>query len=430
MSRTFLTYIAFSLALFSFFSLTQLNAVDAEENWPRFRGPNGQGISAATGLPTEWSAEKNIAWKTEIPGEGWSSPIVWGERVFVSAATDGGKNCHIIAIDLKSGEILWNKTVFTQQPQHKNEKNSYATSTPVTDGKLVYAVFGSGGFAAVDFEGNIAWTNQDLDFYSQHGLGASPILYDDLLLLPVDWSSKVDPKGVGWQTPWDKSFLLALDKNTGKERWKAKRGLSRIAHVSPSIINVEGKDQILSCAGDVIQGFDPKDGELIWTVRSEGEGVVPSPAVGDGLIFTASGFGATTLRTVKMGGKGECTATHIAWEQKRNTPSMASLLYIKPCLYAAMENGSFTCYDAESGEYLWHLRLGGALNPSPVYADGKIYVLSERGETTVLKPAADLKQEAEIIAKNQLGEHALASIAVAGKQILIRTDNRLWCIGE
>lgn len=427
MSRTFFTCLILSFALIPLSFASQINA---EENWPRFRGPNGQSVSAATGLPSEWSAEKNIAWKTPLTGEGWSSPIVWGDHVFLSYAKNEGKDCHVMAVNLENGEILWDKMVFTQDPQFKHDKNTNATSTPVTDGKRVYAVFGSGGFAALDFEGNIAWTNRDLKFYSQHGLGTSPILYDDLLIMAVDWSSREEPKGLGWQTPWDKSYVLALDKNTGKERWKAKRGQSRIAHVSPFVLNVEGKDQIISCAGDVIQGFDPKDGELIWTVRSEGEGVVPSPAVGDGLIFTASGFGATTIRTVKMGGKGECTATHIAWEQKRNAPSMASLLYVKPCLYTSMDNGSFTCYDAASGDYLWHLRLGGALNPSPLYADGKIYVLSERGETTVLKPAADPKQPAEIIAKNPLGEHALASPAIAGNRILIRTDGHLWCIGE
>lgn len=399
------------------------------ENWSQFRGPNTQGISTATGLPTQWSKDENIAWKTAIPGEGWSSPIVWGDRVFLTAATDGGKQCRVYAIDLASGKILWDKHVFDQVPLNKHGKNSYATPTPVTDGKTVYAVFSDGSFVALDFDGNVRWVHRELDYYSQHGMGASPILYDDLLLFPVNPSNKVEPLGLGWLLPWDKSYLLALDKETGKERWKGKRGMSRISHASPTVIKVEGKDQILSAAGDVIQGFDPASGELIWTVTSTGEPCVPTPAVGDGLVYSAP-TGSDPIRAVRLGGKGDCTETHIVWEQRRNAPMIASFLYVKPCLYTALDNGTFSCLDATTGEFLWQLRLGGALNPSPVYADGKIYVLAEHGETSVLKLSDDPKKPAEVLAKNALGEDVLASIAVAGNRLLIRTDKHLWCIGK
>ncbi len=192
------------------------------ENWPRFRGPDGQNVSAATGLPVEWSVEDNIAWKTEIPGNGWSSPIVWGDRIFLTSATDDDKKCHVIALDGKSGDILWDTVVFEQEPKHKHGKNSRATPTPCADGKFVYAVFGSGGFAAVDFDGKLAWTNTELDFYSHHGMGCSPILYKDLLILPVNPSNPEEPKILGWQEPWDKSYLLALNKSTGREKWRGK----------------------------------------------------------------------------------------------------------------------------------------------------------------------------------------------------------------
>ena len=401
------------------------------ENWARFRGPNGQGISKATGLPVHWSAKENIVWKTDIPGEGWSSPIVWNDHIFLTTATEDGKNCHVIAVERKTGKILWDKIVFTQEAeQNRHPLNSYATPTPVTDGKTVFAVFSGGSIAAMDFNGNVKWINSDLDYYSQHGMGTSPILYDDLLILAVNPSNREEPKLLGWQRPWDKSYLLAIDKNTGKERWRGMRGMSRIAHSTPIVMQVNGKDQIISLAGDVIQGFNPTDGKLIWTIANSGEPCVPSPVIGDGLIY-ATTANTAPIRAVRTDGQGECTATHIVWEQTRNSPMMASFLYVKPCLYTSTDNGIFSCLDAATGEFLWQLQLRtGQLNPSPLYADGKIYVLSEQGTTTVLKPSDDPKKPAEIIATNKLDEHCRASIAVAGKQLIFRTDNRLWCVGK
>jgi len=401
------------------------------ENWARFRGPNGQGVSKATGLPVEWSEEENIVWKTDIPGESWSSPIVWGDYIFVTTATDEGKNCHVIAVDRKTGNIRWNKIVFAQEAeQNKHAMNTYATPTPVTDGKTVYAVFSGGSFVALDFDGNIRWTNNDLKYYSQHGLGASPILYGDLLIFAVNPSNREEPKKLGWQDPWEKSYLLALDKNTGKERWRGKRGNSIIAHATPIVAQVNGKDQIISPAGDVMQGFDPADGKLIWTIERKGEPCVPSPVVGDGLVYTVSSKTAPIL-AVRPDGRGDCTATHIAWQQDGYSPMIASFLYVKPCLYTCTDNRNINCLDANTGKFLWQLPLkSGDLSPSPVHADGKIYVLSEQGTTTVLKPSADPAKPAEIIAKNELKEQCRASMAIAGKQLVIRTDKRLWCIGK
>ena len=418
----------FLLSICCIFSFVSVSAQEPE-NWARFRGPNGQGISQATGLPVTWSTTENVAWKTDIPGEGWSSPIVWNDHIFLTTVTDGLKNCHVIALDRKTGKILWNKIVFTQEIRQRNPRNSGATATPVTDGKHVYAVFGGGGIVALDFTGEIQWTKYDLDFYSGHGWGTSPILYDDLLVLSVNPSNQGEPKNLGWQAPWDKSYLLAVDKNTGKERWRTMRGMSRIAHATPIVMEVNGKDQIISPTGDVIQGFNPADGKLIWTVKSSGEPCVPSPAIGNGVIFT-SPTGGDPIRAIRVDGQGDCTDTHIVWEQRRNSPLISSFLYVDPHLYTCKEDGSFSCYDGATGEFLWQHRLGGALDPSPLYADGKFYILSSHGTMTVLKPSADPKQPAEIIASNELDEQSQASIAVAGKQLLIRTAERLWCIGR
>ena len=403
------------------------------ENWTQFRGPNGQGVSTATNLPVSWGVDENIAWKIEIPGEGWSSPIVWNDHIFLTTTTEEGENCHVIAVDKKTGKILWNNMVFKQEAnQRRHPMNSYATPTPVTDGVNVYAVFSGGGFVALDFNGNVKWIN-DLDFYSQHGKGNSPILYGDLLILPMNHSNREEPLRLGWQMPWDKSYLLALDKNTGRERWRAMRGMTRIAHSTPVVMQVDGKDQIINAVGDAIQGFDPTNGRLIWTVASSGEPSVPTPAIGEGLIFTAPTGGAP-IRAVSPTGQGDCTETHIIWEERHPegaTPLMASFLYVKPFLYTCTDRGTFSCIEAATGKLLWQHQLGtGALNPSPLYADGKIYVLSERGTTTVLKPSDDPQKPAEIIATNEIEEMCRASMAVAGNQLIIRSANHLWCIGN
>jgi outer membrane protein assembly factor BamB len=203
-----------------------------------------------------------------------------------------------------------------------------------------------------------------------------------------------------------------------------------IGHSTPAIMKVNGKDQIISTAGNVIQGFDPTDGKLIWTVANSGEPCVPSPVIGDGLVY-ANTANSTPIRAVRPDRQGDCTATHIVWEVKGYSPMMASYLYVKPCLYTCTDNRNFNCLDANTGELLWRLPLrGGELNPAPVYADGKIYVLSEQGTTFVLKPSDDPKKPAEIIATNELKDHCRASMAIAGKQIVIRSDNSLWCIGK
>jgi len=409
------------------------------EQWSRFRGPNGQGITSATNLPTQWSATENIVWKTPIPGNGWSSPVIWNDHIFLTTATDEGKECRVIAIDRKTGDILWNKLVFTQEVRQRNPRNSYATPTPVTDGQHVYAVFTNGGFAALDFAGNIVWTKTDLNFYSQHGFGASPMLYGDLLITSINPS--IDPKNnpnkepdrAGWQVAWDKSYLLALDKNTGKERWRGKRGMSRISHSVPVVIQVDGKDQILSAAGDVVQSFDPATGALIWTVKSEGEPAVPTPAIGEGMVFMATAP-SSPLIGVKIDGKGDCTATHVVWQQLKSrevpVPMTASFLYVKPCLYTAGDDGTFAALEATTGKPLWSRRLEGRPDSSSIYSEGKIYVTTHIGTTTVFKLNANPTQPAEVIAVNETNETVQATLAVAGKQLFLRTDKELWCIGK
>ena len=222
-------------------TLLLVTAALQAENWPQFRGPTGQGTSTETGLPLRWTATENVAWRTAIPGESRSSPIVWDDRVFVTTAAEGGVSCRVLSLDRMTGSVLWKKEVFQQLPRRKEGRNTAATPTSATDGARVYACFGDGSFAALNFAGEDAWTNRNYPFYSQHGLATSPILHRGLLIMARDGSSEGEDKSLGWHKPWDQSFILALDAQTGKERWKARRGWSRISHGVPAPFGFSAK---------------------------------------------------------------------------------------------------------------------------------------------------------------------------------------------
>jgi outer membrane protein assembly factor BamB len=392
------------------------------ENWTRFRGPNGQGVSSETDLPVMWSASENIAWKTSIPGNGWSSPIVHDNHVFLTTATEEGVSCRVICVNRKDGSIEWNTEVHRQQTGPKRKQNSYATPTPVTDGKQVYAVFFDGTAVAVDFKGNLIWKNSEVQFHSLHGLGASPLLAGNQLVMPFDGSSRED-KQLGWKVPWDRAVVLSLDAATGDVRWKGERGKSRVGHVTPILI--EGDDQIVSSGGDRVQGFDARTGKRIWSIYSQGEGVTPSPVVGEGLIFTSSGFEEPTIRAIRPGGVGDITETHIAWEQTKGVPVLASPVYVSPYLYTITRDNILHCLEAATGEIVWLQRLSGNHSASPVFADGRIYILSEDGVTIVLRPGNRYDE----IARNSIGETCLASMAVSQGHFYLRSSQHLYSIG-
>lgn len=394
----------------------------AADPWPGFRGPTGQGFSKEIRLPVSWSTTRDVLWKSPIQGDGWSSPVVWGGRVFVTTARDDGRACHVVALDRRSGAVLWDTLVFTQSLKRKENKNSYATPTPVTDGARVYAAFGDGSFAAVDaVSGKVVWTNRDYPFYSQHGLGTSLVLYRDLVIMARDGSSEGDDKTVGWQTPWDQSYIIALDARSGQQQWKATRGLSRIAHVTPIVARIGARDVLISPAGDVVQAFDVTTGARLWSVASSGEGVVPSPVVAGGLVVTASGFGAPAVRAVRPG----ATAT-VAWEQTRGVPMLASLVAGDGFVFAVTDAGILSALDQATGAQVWQQRLEGTFSASPVGADGKLYLLSESCETFVVAPGASYA----LLSRNPLEGRCQASMAVSGGVLFIRSDEAVYAIGQ
>lgn len=395
------------------------------ENWPQFRGPTGQGISGESDLPLRWSGTDNIAWKTEVPGEGWSSPVVFDDRVYVTSTEKEGVECRVLCLARKTGDILWNTVVGMQVTKKKRRENSYATPTAVTDGKRVYAVFGSGLIAGLDVGGKLLWTNREVEFYSHHGLGSSPTIYENLLIMPFDGSSETDAK-VGWKAPWDKAVILAIDGESGKVVWRGRRGVSRISHLTPVIFGDGESAQLLSNAGDAVQGFNPRTGERLWSVYSKGEGVTPSLVTADGLVITSSGFEEPTLRAIRPDGKGDVTKTHIQWEQKKGVPLLASMLYVRPHLYTVTREGVVTCFTAATGEIIWQHRIGGLHWSSPVYADGHIYWLDETGVTTVMQTGTEFK----LVATNPIGEKCQATYAVSQGNIFIRGEKHLFCVGK
>ena len=397
------------------------------ENWPAFRGPTHQGVSAEKNLPLHWNATSNVLWKTPIPGESWSSPIVWGDRVFVTTATENGQSCRILSLQLDTGKILWDKEVLQQVPRHKQARNTFATPTPTTDGERVYACFGDGSFAAVDWTGNLVWTNRAHKFYGEHGLASSPILHDNLLIMARDGSSDGEDKKLGWQKPWDQSYVLALDTKTGADKWKGQRGWSRISHGTPAIWKHDGRAEVVSEGGDVIQGFDAKTGERLWSGKVAGEGKVPSTLIGDGLVFTSGGWGGKeTIKAFRLGGRGELNETNLVWEQRKGMPKVPSMIYMKPHLFAITDGGVATCMNAETGELIWQERVGGNFSASPVAAEGRIYFLGDNGETTIIAAAPEFK----ILARNPLAEKVQASMAISQGRLFIRTETNLFCLGN
>ena len=406
--------------------LMLISPVLMAENWPCFRGPSRQGISLEKNVPIHWDVTRNVAWKIPIPGQGHSSPIVYDKRVYVTTAVDEGASLHLLCIDTETGKVYWDKEVTRQKTAQKEKRNSYATPTPVTDGERIYVLATDGTLLALSMDGQERWRHQELEYYSQHGLAVSPILQDGLLIVPFDGSSDGPDKKLGWQKPWDKGLVLAVEARTGQVKWRGKRGLSRIAHVVPQTVTVEGKIQVVSGAGDVLQGFDLQTGDLLWTVRSDAEGVVPSIVAGDGMIFATTGFGTSEILAVRTGGKGECRDSHLVWKQDKDVPRVPSMLYVKPHLYALTEGGVMTCFKANNGDVVWRERLPGRYGASPIWADGHIYCLSEKGKTTVIKDGPTF----QVLAENDLTGTYKASIAMSNGRLFIRSEDALYAIDK
>lgn len=382
-------------------------------DWPQFRGPTGQGVSEERGLPLTWSENKNVRWKVAIPGRGWSSPVVQGDRIWLSTATEEGKSLRAIAIDRNTGAIVQNVEIFRlKSAKLANSKNSFASPTPVIEGDRIYLHFGAFGTACITQSGEIVWKTRLEYDNGQHGTGGSPIIYDDLLIVSCDGN--------------DVQFVAALDKSTGKVRWKKSREGYQ-AYTTPLIVSLPEGDQVISPGAFRAIAYEPRTGKEIWNVKyGEGFSNVPRPVFGHGLVFICTGFQQASLLAVKPDGRGDITKSKVVWRLDRGVPFTPSPLLVGDELYIVTDNGIATCVDAKTGQELWRARLGGNHSASPVYADGKIYFLSEEGESVVIAPGRQLKH----LATNQLDGPTLASIAVSGGSLFIRSATHLYRISN
>lgn len=382
-------------------------------DWPQFRGPTGQGVSDERNLPLTWSETKNVRWKTAVPGRGWSSPVIQGDRIWLTTATEEGHSLRAVAFDVNTGAIQQDVEIFRlKSPKLLNPKNTFASPTPVVEGDRVYLHFGAYGTACITQAGEIVWKTKLEYDNGQHGPGGSPVIYDDLLIVSCD--------GL------EQQFVVALDKATGKVRWKNLREGYQ-AYTTPLVVSLSAGDQVISPGAFQAIAYEPRTGKEIWRVKyAEGFSNVPRPVYGNDLVFICTGFQEPSLLAVRLDGRGDVTKSKIVWKLDRGIPRTPSPLLVGNELYIVSDNGIATCIDAKTGAELWRARLGGNYSASPVYADGRLYFLSEEGETIVIAPGRQLKH----LATNQLEGPTLASMAVSHSSFFIRSATHLYRISN
>ena len=401
------------------------SATGLAEDWSEFRGPTGQGHYRGDDLPVTWDAKKNVVWATAIPGKGWSSPVVAAGRVFLTTAvekTSTGKgnspqSLRFIALDAASGKIEHDREVFEQAGTRIHGKNSHASPTPLydpahdLDGKepRVYVHFGTQGTAAIAASsGETLWSTRELKYKPVHGSGGSPVIAGNLLVLNCDGG--------------DKQFVVALDRRTGKERWRTERAFNPgrgFSFCTPLVIDVDQQQQIVSPGSGGVVAYT-LTGNEIWRVDYPGGySVVPRPVFAHGLVFVCSGYDQPRMFAIDPSGKGNTTRTHVKWQTKSNVPHNPSLVVVGDELYAVNDKGILSCLDAKTGERRWRERLGGAFSSSLLAAGDTIYAQSEDGETIVFK--AD-RQGYRPVARSALEERCLASLGAAGGRLYLRTQ--------
>ena len=391
-------------------------SVLAVEDWPQFRGPTGQGHSSERGVPTRWSETQNVQWKVPVPGRGWSSPVVVDGRVWLTTATATGREAslRLLSFDAASGRQTSDVEVFhLRSSALLNPKNSHASPTPIVEGDRVYVHFGAEGTAAVSTAGEIIWKAR-LQYDSQHGNGGSPVLYGDLLIVNCDG--------------FDQAFVVALDKRTGKTRWRTLRPEPwSQAYSTPLVIRVGDRDLVVSVGAFHAAAYDPQNGKEAWRVDyPDGFSNVPRPVYGAGLVFIVTGFQQPSILAVRPDGNGNVTRSHIAWTLSRAAPLTPSPLVVGDDLYVVTDAGIASNVDARTGAIRWQHRLGSAVSASPVLVDGRIYFLDEEGKTTVITPGPTYQP----VAVNAVDGSTLASMAVASQSFFIRTATHLYRISQ
>ena len=443
---------SFSIGLLAFAAFYSFNtaAKSTSSNWPQWRGPEGQGVSNDKNLPIEWSETKNVLWKAEIPGHGFSQPIIWGKKVFLTTDIEGGKapvshkppvhmagktefkhpdwfgadllhNFKVICLDRDSGKIIWQQTAYEGTAyDYRHKRGNYAAPTPVTDGKYVWSYFGSEGVYCYDFDGKPVWKKMLGNIGTMGmGVGTSPVLHENLLILICD--QEFDGKD---------SFMVALDKKTGKEVWRVARPIG-VSWATPVIIKANNRYELITSGNEFLVSYDPATGKELWRAGGLKSHAIATPVVGQGLVILSSGYPSKVITAVRPGGSGEIDKTDkIAWRYNKGTAYVPSPIMYGEYLYLMSDAGIMTCLNAKTGEVVYE---GGRVpiatkfyGASPVAFDGKILLTSDDGDTFVIKAGP----KHEVLGTNSIGEPCRTSIAIADGKLFIRGDKHLFCIAN
>jgi len=403
------------------------------EEWTEFRGPGQQGVSRAEAVPLEWGADANVAWRRQLAGSGWSSPVVGRGKIFLTAAVPLGEqqvnivgeskkadtpfSLRTLCLDPDAGTILWDVEI-AQVPAGASihPKNSHASATPVLSGDRLFVHFGTHGTAALDLAGNLLWKTA-IAYKPVHGCGGSPVLTDDSLVFNCDGG--------------DAAFVVALDAATGAERWRTPRPQAKsqtFSFCTPLMIEVDGQPQIVSPGSHAVCGYDSVTGTELWRVCYPNKwSIVPRPVFAGGLVFVCTGYeGPAELLAIRPDGRGDVTATHVAWREDRFVPHNPSPIVHGDALYLISDAGIASCRDLATGELVWKERLSGNHSASPILVGDRIYFLSEEGTCTVVRASRTFEK----LATNEMGERTLASLVPVDGGLLLRTEAAICRIGS
>ncbi len=402
----------------------------AQNDWPQFRGPAGDGI-APEPVPVTWAEGKNVKWKTPIHGKGWSSPIVLGNRVWVTTATPDGRALSVLALDKDSGRILHDIKLFdVATPQFIHAFNSPASPTPVAEPGLVCVTFGSPGTACLDpGTAKVIWQRRDLECNHFRGAGSSPIFFEDLMIMHYDGS--------------DVQYLVALEKRTGKTVWRTDRSIDfkdldktgkpmadgdlRKAYATPHVITVNGQPMLISLGAKAAYGYNPRTGEELWRLEERTSHSTSSrPLFAFGMVYYTTGWATGQVLAIRPDGRGDVTESHVVWRVTRGASRKPSLTLVDDLIYVINDGGILNALDAKTGEVVWTNRIGNAFSASPVAAAGRVYFFDEEGQTTVIQAGREFK----VLATNRLDDGVMGSPAIAGRAMFLRTKSHLYRIEE
>ncbi len=389
------------------------------ENWPGWRGPRGDGSSLEQNIPTDWdgASGRNVAWKVTIPGRGYASPIAWEDRLFLVTCLEDSEDRLLLALDRRSGRTLWQRTVLKSPLEKEHKLNSRASSTPATDGRQLYVSFLDGEqmfVAAYDLNGKKLWEVRPGQFFSKHGYCSSPVLFENLVLVNGDHDGE--------------SYLLALDRETGRTVWKTPRENKTRSYCTPIVRQIDGRTQMILSGSLCVASYDPRTGQRHWIIDGPTEQYVASLVYNGRLLFMTAGFPEKHVMAIRPDGRGNVTNTHVVWHETKGCAYVPSPIASPDGRYflVVSDEGIASCFEADSGQRHWMERLGRRFSASAISADGLVHFLSDDGETTILRPGTTF----DVVATNELGEKAFASPAVSGGNLFLRGEQHLFCIGR